>query len=54
MQSALAKHTLKKGFYQENFKEVLNQSIYRNLPFGQEPIRAGLLWVNNRISKLFF
>ena len=54
MQSALAKHTLKKGFYLENFKEVLNQLIYRNLPFGQEPIWAGLLWVNNRISKLFF
>ena len=54
MQSALAKHTLKKGFYLENFKEVLNRLIYRNLPFGQEPIWAGLLWVNNRISKLFF
>ena len=54
MQSALAKHTLKKGFYPENFKEVLNQLIYRNLPFGQEPIWASLLWANNRTSKLFF
>ena len=54
MQSAPAKHTLKKGFYLENFKEVLNQLIYRNSPFGQEPIWAGLLWINNRISKLFF
>ena len=54
MQSAPAKLTLKKGFYLENFKEVLNQLIYRNSPFGQESIWAGLLWVNNRISKLFF